>query len=330
MVNSMSQERILAFIQEQKLFRAGDKVIVGVSGGKDSVALLHLLFNLRHQLGITLSVAHYNHALRRSSVRDQEFVQDLALRMGVPFFTETNRVRLPSNVSVEEFARERRYGFLRRAVRSSRADSVALAHTRDDLAETVLMRILRGTGLSGLRAMLPKRELNGMIIIRPFLAISRREIDSYIKDNRLRWIEDPSNRSLEFFRNVVRLKLIPYLERNAGLGVKSNLANLASIAASDYDLIEVHAVDLFKTLAEKRGRGVVFPINKIVILHSALRRTLFRLAIEEIKGDLNAIGYEHLTAVERLSLRGKSGMTLVLPKGILVKRSNVNIVLFRR
>lgn len=329
MVKSRMQERVLSFIREESLFRRGEKVVVAVSGGQDSVALLHLLFSLRHDLGISLIVAHYNHALRRSSGRDQLFVQRMAENMGLPFVTDTNSLRMPKNISVEEFARNIRYDFFRKAVRLTKADSLVVAHTKDDLAETVLMRILRGTGLYGLRAMLPRRELNSMQVVRPLLAESRLEVSRYISKNALAFVEDPTNRSLDYFRNLIRLRILPYLEKSVGRGVKSNLAGLAVVAAADYDLIDTQSRKIFKEIATKRSSVISLSILKLLPLHSALRRSLIRSAIADINGDLNGIGQEHIADVEQLALRRRPGMGLNLPKNIVVKLSATHITITR-
>lgn len=320
MVISPLPERFLSFIRDEGLLQAGNKVVVGVSGGQDSITLFHLLYQLRHELGITLIIAHYNHSLRTGADRDQAFVRALAKKFGIPFITEKNHVRPLPNVSLEEFARNKRYSFFKKMVRVKKADCIVVAHTEDDLAETVLMRLLRGTGLAGLRAMLPLREINGLRVVRPLLFAPRSDIEKYVQEKDLGFVQDPSNRSLRHFRNQVRLRILPFLEKELGRNVRSNLASLATVAASDYDLIDRESRRNYDECASK-SRGTVFlSLAKFRSIHPALRRSVIRIAIAEIKGDLNSFGQDHVTAIERLALRGLPGTSLDLPKSIKAKR----------
>jgi tRNA(Ile)-lysidine synthase len=327
MVRLACCDKVLALIREGDLFRPGARILVAVSGGPDSIALLHLLYQLRHEMGLSLIVAHYNHALRKGADRDQRFVREIAERWGLPFVTEKNRASVPKSGSIEEFARDKRYAFFRKMARVKKADCVSVAHTMDDLAETVLMRILRGTGMAGLRAMFPKREINGVVVVRPLLILTRAEIEAYIRKNRLKIVRDPTNDSLDFFRNRIRNKIMPFLEKEAGRGVRSRLAGLASIAASDYDLIDNEVRKAYGSIARRTRGGVFFSLSKFASLHCALRRSLVRMAVEDIKGDLNAFDQEHILSIEQLSLHGKVGMGLDLPKGIKAKRSARHLAL---
>jgi tRNA(Ile)-lysidine synthase len=211
-------------LSRYKLLALGDRLLVGVSGGADSVALLLSLHELRHELGFEIVVGHFNHALRRSAARDQSFVRGLAGRLGLRFVTETNRKKVPNKGSVEEFARDCRYDFLLRTAKRVGAGSIALAHTQDDLAETVLMRILRGTGLAGLRSMTFLSCRQQVAIIRPMLNISRHGVEVFLKMKKARFVHDPTNSSLDFTRNKVRLKLIPYLGKYFAPDIKERLA----------------------------------------------------------------------------------------------------------
>jgi tRNA(Ile)-lysidine synthase len=252
-------ERVLADIRRQELLRAGDRAGVAVSGGIDSVALLRLLLELRHELGIVLSIVHFNHKLRRAeSEADQEFVASLAREHGLEFFSESGDVAqlaAEQHSGVEAAARELRYGFFSKLLGSDDnsetigsspvvLNKIVTAHTLDDQAETVLMRLIRGTGLKGLGGIYPRivveheNEESQGEIVRPLLGIRRRELEQYLKDLKQPWREDSTNADTKFTRNRLRSLLMPLLEREFNPAVVENFAELASIARDEQDYWE--------------------------------------------------------------------------------------------
>jgi tRNA(Ile)-lysidine synthase len=267
-------ERVLSHIRRQELLSAGDRVGVAVSGGIDSVALLRLLLELRHELGIVLSVVHFNHKLRGSeSDADQELVASLAPTHDLEFFCDGDDVAghaAEERVGVEAAARELRYGFFRHLLgadvenpsgarapfdrgdrdrsaesaappQSHPLDSIATGHTLDDQAETVLMRLIRGSGMRGLGGIHPRlavEEDDGEIcgeIVRPLLAIRRHELEQYLHDIGQGWREDSTNVDERFTRNRLRKLVVPLLEKEFNPGVAENLAELAEIARGEED-----------------------------------------------------------------------------------------------
>jgi tRNA(Ile)-lysidine synthase len=269
-------ERALSLIRRDKLLKAGDRVGVAVSGGIDSVALLRLLLELRQELGIVLSVVHFNHKLRGAeSDADQEFVASLAGEHGLEFHTDSEDVAARAaeeHASIETVARELRYGFFRYLLGEDRAaepqglkpdfadsslrgpegplfhqsslNKIVTGHTLDDQAETVLMRIIRGAGLRGLGGIHPRipvedddGEVSGEIV-RPLLGVRRRELEQYLKDIGQTWREDSTNADHRFTRNRVRKLVVPLLEHEFNPGVAENLSELAEIARGEEDYWE--------------------------------------------------------------------------------------------
>jgi tRNA(Ile)-lysidine synthetase-like protein len=264
-------QRVLSHIQRQELLKAGDRVGVAVSGGIDSVALLRLLLELRGELGIVLSVVHFNHKLRGAeSDADQEFVAALARAHDVEFFCDSDDVAqhaAEERISVETAARELRYGLFRHLLEEdgpqglkpdsmltaddaaesralSKLDKILTGHTLDDQAETVLMRIIRGSGLTGLGGIHPRiavenddSQICGEII-RPLLAFRHCELKQYLNDIGQQWREDSSNADDSFTRNRVRKLVVPLLQKEFNPSVAENLAELAEIARGEEDYWE--------------------------------------------------------------------------------------------
>lgn len=254
----------------------GARLLVGVSGGIDSTALLHILYDLRHDLALDIVVAHYDHALRRGSMRDRLFVAGMARRLGLACAWERNKARPPKGVSVEEFARERRFGFFVRTARALKATAVALGQTQDDLAETVLMRLFRGTALGGLRSILFSRRINGVVFLRPMLEFTRGELEVLLRLRHIPHIEDPTNASDLFLRNRIRRSLIPYIARNFAPAVKKKLAEAAILASADHEFLENEFSKVLPGLLRQDQHGVVISRQAYLDLPPAFQSRLWR------------------------------------------------------
>ena len=233
-----------------------DVVLIAVSGGADSVALLHVLCGLRTRLGLKLAVAHLHHGIRGTAAdADAAFVRRLARKLGVPMVEE--HVDVPqrakaSGISLEMAARAVRYEFFTRAVRQLGATAVAVAHTADDQAETVLLRLARGAGPQGLGGMEPVTQRDGLKIIRPLLTIRRADIVAFLKKNRLRWREDATNRDPHFLRNRVRHEILPLLEKRLNPQIRTALLRTAEVLREENAWLDELAAEALK----KCGRAL--------------------------------------------------------------------------
>lgn len=244
---------MLSHIRRYDLLRPGGRIGVAVSGGIDSVALLRLLLELRPELGIVLSIVHFNHKLRGAeSDADQEFVANLAREHDLEFHTDSDDVAAQAaeeHISVEAVARELRYGFFRYLLGEESQDArpaaklnkVVTGHTLDDQAETVLLRLIRGTGLKGLGGIYPRilieddtQEISGEIV-RPLLAFRHRDLERYLRELNQPWRDDSSNASVKFTRNRLRQLVLPLLEREFNPAVAENLSDLSEIARGEED-----------------------------------------------------------------------------------------------
>lgn len=304
-----------AFIQTEALFLKGDVVLVGVSGGADSVAMLLLLIELRHLLGIDLVVAHYDHALRVTSARDALFVKKLTERLGIPCIIKKRKGKYPK-ASVEEYARGIRQAFFLETAQRINADALALAHTKNDLAETVFMRILRGTGIDGLRAILPKRKLYGLNVVRPLLSLTRKDVEVFLGARKQRFVTDPTNKSDDFLRNVVRRKIFPFIERATGLDVKTPLVRLAHTSVVDYDFLESASEHLYQQRMIN-GKKTGLTTKNWSNLHLSVRRNLIRFMALRARNDFKPPSLAHVEAIDRMILAGKA-FSYELPQGFMV------------
>ncbi len=283
-MNLLSQVR--NNLRKHRLLPCGERILIGVSGGADSTALLHILAILRSEWGWYIHVAHLDHGLRAQAAQDAKFVERLARRLGIPCTCAYLPVKeLKNKSSLEEVAREYRQQFLIETAKKQHCSKIVLAHTQDDLAETVLMRILRGTGLMGLRGILPQRNIGGATFVRPLLEIPKADILSFLKKERIPYRQDLSNRDLEFFRNKVRLKALPYLTRLCGKDVKPLLSRLAQTSAADYEFLqEAGEKALTQCRIAAKPKQILLKTDVLRSLHPALRRMVIRLALEDLQG----------------------------------------------
>lgn len=312
---------VLAFSSEHSLFTPGDTVIVAVSGGADSVALLDILISLT-DLRLSLVVAHLNHSLRGAeSDEDERFVAAFAASRGLPFVSERADVRalsLHERLSLEDAGRRARYEFFDRVAACYGARSVALAHHADDQAETLLLRLLRGAGVTGLSAMLPRRDGR---YVRPLLTLSRSEIERYLHARGLRFRVDSSNVDTAFLRNRIRHELLPYLSR-FNPEISRRLAVTADLLAADEELLEAVADEAMqRTVRERTTEGVIFDVSLLLREPRGVRYRLYRRAIALVKGTLLGLSYKHVLQIDDLVRSSKPNLGILVPGGVAVVRA---------
>lgn len=316
----------MSSINKFGLFSSGATVIVAVSGGVDSVALLDILVNLE-ELKLRIVIAHLNHLLRGTeSDGDAMFVRELANSYGLPVEVKAVDVKELScrdKLSIEEAGRISRQDFLVDVAKQYGADCIALAHHADDQAETVLMRLLRGSGSSGLCAMAPK-STDG-VFVRPLLHLKRKEIVDYVASRGLTFRTDSSNTDLNFLRNRVRHELIPYLVRY-NPAITDRLTDTATILAVDDGLLNDIANNAFKRIAHSEAGAVTCTVPGLREEPRAVRMRIYRRAIALSKGDLQLICFRHLQEIDNiLFTSGSPNRKLSLPRGVVVTRSYNNL-----
>lgn len=316
-------QRVLGFIQENQLVSSQHCLLVAVSGGADSVCLLHILVKLREELGIRLHIAHLNHQLRGAeSEADAHYVADLAYRLDIPATIEQRDVKAyqaQQRISLEEAAREVRYTFLAQAAKSIGANRVAVGHTADDHIETILMHLIRGTGTRGLRGLQPSSRWqssgSSLTIIRPLLPVSRQETADYCQNHQLMPRIDASNLSLSPLRNRIRHQLMPLLE-SYNPRVAEALLRTARIAGDDLAFFDKEIDRLWGKIVQKQGNTITLDKEGFLELPSALKRYLLRRAIENLLGNLKDIESRHIEEIMD-ALAKPAGKRLSLPGGLI-------------
>ena len=329
---------VLRFVREHGLFAGQKRVVVAVSGGPDSVTLLFILAHLREALDLELWVAHFDHGLRRRSEREAEraFVSRLAGELGLPFVFGQGDTRAHArrhHLSLEEAARGLRYAFLVDQAEGLGAGAVAVGHTASDQAETVLMHIIRGSGLAGIAGMRPRSRWPfaghpGLVLVRPLLTTSRRQSERYCQEEGISPCLDATNVLLEPLRNRVRHELLPLLRRY-NPRVEEALLRLAGAAAGDAAYLDETAGLFWQALAQRSGRSVQFPRLELAALSPALQSRLLQAAARHLIGDTAQVEAVHFEAMQ--AALGGGNRRLSLPGGLVfaAQRESVRLTLGR-
>lgn len=315
--------KVLKYIEQYRLISAGDSILVGVSGGADSLALLYFLKSQSATYGITLAAAHLHHGLRGDEAdHDAKVVEEFCHSLSIPLFTrrvDVREIAAKKKMTLEEAGRTARYAFFKEIVREHGFSKIALGHHMNDQAETVMMRLIRGTGIGGAAGIRPVSQRDDMLLIRPLLSVSKEEILSYCHVEGIIYCTDSTNLEVDAVRNQLRLEIIPKLEA-INPGVQQHLSEFAALAA-EYEAVAEHDVDeLERNIFQANQRGVTADIKALNDIPAVLQYMLIRRGIARARGSLKDIGQKHIAAIEHQLSKDQTTWKIDLP-GVVIRRN---------
>ncbi len=300
-----------------------ERILIGISGGPDSVALTRVLLDLGESQSFSMGLAHLNHGLRgEESLRDEVFVREFAKTQNLPLTVENQDIKSmakDTGLSLEEAGRNARYDFFSRTAKTDGFTQIALGHNWDDHVELVLMNIIRGTGTRGLRGIPPIRSGH---IIRPLIQTPKMDILDYLNRIGQDFVMDTSNTDPAFLRNRVRHRLIPMLEKEFNPDIKTGLNRLSQILSMEDDFMTEQTDLAFKTVVTKaEGSKITLSISNLINLHPAVANRILRRSICQIKQNLRQISHTHIQGILCLMQSAGSGKSLDLPGQIRVYKT---------
>ncbi len=316
-VNSVLQE-VMDTIRKHGMIDKGDRILAAVSGGADSVCMLHALNTIKKSIGFEIYCAHLNHCLRGDAAdNDEKFVVDLCKRLDIPVFTKSVDVAALANekkLTTEEAGRLARYEFFKELSQKHKINKTATAHNKDDKAETVLMRIIRGTGTDGLKGIAYVRD-DG--IIRPLLDIPRADIEEYCRANNLSFCTDATNADNDYTRNKIRNKLLPFIEQNFNPNIKESLCRLSDNSSEDADFLNGYAKRLYMRLCNPLpGDGpVALHIESLNMVDRSIASRVLKIAADEVKRGIR-LEKKHIDGLFDIITK-QTGASIDLPDGVV-------------
>ncbi|HWI55562.1 MAG TPA: tRNA lysidine(34) synthetase TilS, partial [Desulfobacteria bacterium] len=316
-------ERVRATIKKYDMLSPGDRVLTGVSGGPDSVALVHILTAVASDLDIEIYIAHLNHCFRgQDSIDDAEFVRELASKLELQAVIESRDVSgyiAKNRLSKQEGAREVRYSFFDEIARKFSCNKIATGHNANDQAETILNHFLRGSGAAGLGGIPPVRD---GYVIRPLIEVPRKAIEKYCAQNGLFPRTDKSNLKKVYTRNRIRLELIPYLEKEYNGNLVDTLVRTGEIFRDEEKHLNSETRRFWKEVVEKEGCGkVVFLTKTFLGTPEAIQKRLIRQAWAVLTGSAHNLGYLHMTSAIEIIRFAQTGSTMNLPMGVILSKA---------
>lgn len=290
MINKF-EKKVLETIRKYNMISKGDNIIVAVSGGPDSMALLNSLINLEKLVQYNkLVVCHVNHMLREEADEETEFVKDFCKKNGIECYVkycDINKIAKEKKIGLEEAGRYERYNFFEEIKEKENINKIAVAHNKKDNSETVLMHIIRGAGVTGLSGIKPVRD---KIYIRPIIKCSREEIEDYLKNNKIEFRTDKSNAENEYTRNKVRNRLIPFIEKEFNSNIVDSLDRLSEIVSEEQDFINEVAKKEYKRCIQKESKDcIIFDLKKFNSINKFIRKQLILEAIYKVAGNNNNV-----------------------------------------
>ncbi len=327
----MLEEKVLQTVKKFDMLSFNDRILIGISGGPDSVTLLSILLSFKKRYNLSFFIAHLDHMLRgKESNEDVNFVKNLAQELGLPCETKScnfTKITRKEHLTLEEAARKYRYKFFLETARKFKTNKIALGHNADDQVETVLMRFLRGSGLEGLMGIPPVRGK----IIRPLIECSRTEIEEYCRENKIEYRVDSSNKEVVYFRNKIRLELLPLLSKEYNKNIKDIILRLRSIISEVSVYLNQETEFFLKKVAKRENpETVIIDLKEFSSLHPALKGRIIRKSIEVVKGNLYSISFKHSNEILKLTEYQLGEKDIYLPDNLMAKKIYNKIMIYKK
>ena len=322
------EEKVLKTIKKYELIKSGDNIVLGISGGPDSICMLYILNSLKKDLNFNIYVAHINHMLRENAKLDEEYVKNTCEKLNIPVYIKHIKIKEIAEKEkrgIEETGRKVRYEFFEEILRKTNSNKIATAHNLNDSIETIILNIIRGTGISGLAGIEPIRENK---FIRPLIECERKEIEEYCKLNKLEPRIDESNYENKYNRNKIRNICIPYLQKELNSNVIKNISRLSEIANEEQKYIEKNVEKSFnKICIENTENKIILDIKMFVKEELVIKRRLILYTINKLIGTTINIEKINIDDIIKLCERNIGNKFLVPTKGIkvFVKKGKIEI-----
>jgi tRNA(Ile)-lysidine synthase len=321
------------FIEKNNLLNNCKSLLIAVSGGPDSLAMLNLFCELNKEFDIQIAAAHLDHMFRKESSFEADFVEKFAQDKGIKFFRK--RKNLPElikkqNISAEAAARKVRFDFFREIMKKYKYDLLALAHHRDDQAETVLLNLFRGSGLQGLSGIQPKVKLEELKVIHPMLGFSKEDILDYCQKQELNPCFDSSNKKNIYSRNIIRNKIFPVVESKINDKAREVIARSSNIIALENEFIEQLVLKKYEEiLIEENSLKVIIDFIKFKKIDQVLQRRIYRLIYNKINNNLDDLYFDHILEIEKLINNDQTGRGIDIASKIRIEISYSKLIFFK-
>lgn len=317
---------VLDTIKKYKLINSNDKIVIGVSGGPDSMCLLNIMKNIKNKLNFEICVAHINHMIREEASEDEKYVQEYCRKNNIDFFVkhfDVIKYAKQNKIGTEEAGRNVRYKFFNEILENTESNKIAIAHNANDNAETVLMNLMRGSGISGLKGIEPIRAN----IIRPLIDCTREQIEEYCSENKLEPRIDKTNKENKYTRNKIRNLLIPYIKENFNPNIVIGLNRLSKIASEESSYFEKITFDTYSYLVESESKNMIeLNLKKFNSLDTVIKKKILLYTINKLRGTHQGIEKIHMEDIIKLCSNNIGNKFLIPNKNLKVLIKNHKIL----
>ena len=313
------EEAVLKIIEKYNLIKANDKIVLGVSGGPDSLFMLNILNNLKEKLQIELVVAHINHMIREEADQEEEFVRQFCEKINIPFYSKRIEVEKYANnnkLGLEEAGRKIRYEFFEEICNTTGANKIAVAHNKNDKVETMIMHMLRGSGISGLQGI--QAQTNNKII-RPIIEIERKDIEKYCEEQDLKPRIDKSNFDNTYTRNKIRNVVIPYIQEEFNPNFIETMTRLSEVITEENIFLnKLTETEYSKILIQQQNKEIVLDLKKFNALDNIIKKRIILYTVTNLRGGSQGIEKIHIEDIVKLCKNNVGNKFLIPNKGLKV------------